>query len=83
MKTERDLQKEFERLDKTTMPIGSKIKIKQFISMERANNSRYDRLMNYAMPLRQIAFHLQDKFLYPSAEDLINLINKFQQSKQG
>lgn len=83
MKTERDIVSEDARLEKSAISQESKDSIRAFLTDLKINNASYDRIIYYAIRLRQMAGMLGDKFLNPSEDDLRQALATMMKGKIG
>lgn len=69
-KTEKDILSEAGRLERSEISQEGKDRIRAFLTDLKINNASNDRVIYYAVRLRQVASILGDKFLTPTEEDL-------------
>jgi integrase len=83
MKTERDLKSEDARLERSSVSPEARAKIREFLTDIRINNAGYDRIIYYAVRLRQLAEMMGSSFLNPSEEDIRKTLATLMEVKIG
>ncbi len=83
MKTDKDIESENLRLERSPIDSESKERIRDFLTDLRINNASNDRIIYYAIRLRQMATMLGDRFLNPTEDDLRKALDSLMQHKIG